>query len=280
MMDNLKISASSEPQAVIEKITQTTMSDHVSLYLIYPGMPALRVFLSGPKGFMQKQDHSLPSLFIMAGFFTGAYNTLLLGEVPGTVVVSFDYPYPMEAIVQDPAKLLQTFRLTPGAIALGLKWLSKQSWRNAEKSLVMGVSLGGLFLPASLQMAQALGVATPRTVFAFTGADMREMLGNLLKNYVPEPLLQALLVTVPTANVLSDPKIHLSTLPGRFLVISADQDQIIPRSSTELLFHLLPSPKAAAVLPGAHINYDQKLQIERTKETILKWLQQDKTSSL
>lgn len=281
MMGNLQISSDSIPQVDFQEVISTKTSDRITLTLVYPGLPATRIFMSGPTGFLQKTDRSLPTLFLIAGFFTGAYNSLLLGEMTGEmagevanmVVVSFDYPYKPEAISQDPAKLLQTFRLTPGLLALSLKWLSQQSWMNPQQSLAMGVSLGGLFLPAGLQIAQEMNAAPARTVFAFTGANIKAILANIFTPHIPQPALEGLLITIPTVNALSDPKLHLPYLKGSFLVIHADQDQIIPRSTTEELLNLLPAAKTQVVLPGHHIDYDHNLQIQQTKEAIFKWLQ-------
>jgi len=271
-MKDLKINEDSVPQIGFQEITSTGTSDRVILTLAYPELPEIKIFLSGPKGFLQKTDRSLPTLFLIAGFFTGAYNSLLLGEVPNMVVVSFDYPYQPDKIAQDPAKLLQSFRVTPGLIALSLKWLSQQPWVNPEQTIATGVSLGGLFLPAGLKMAQRMNAAPARTIFAFTGANIKMILGNLLAGSLPEPAIAGILTVVPSINTLNEPKLHLPYLQGSFLVIHAAEDQIIPPGTTQELFSLLPETKTEVLLPGPHLDYDHNVQIQQIKEAIFSWL--------
>jgi pimeloyl-ACP methyl ester carboxylesterase len=271
-MKDLKINEDSVPQISFQEIQSTDTSDRISLTLTYPDLPEMRVYLSGPKGFLQKTDRSMPALFLIAGFFTGAYNSLLLGEVPNMVVMSLDYPYPLDKIAQDPAKLLQSFRVTPGLIALSLKWLSQQPWVNPDQTLAAGVSLGGLFLPAGLKMAQRMNAGPARTIFAFTGANIKTILGNLLAGALPDPVIQGLTAVVPSINALNEPKLHLPYLKGNFLVIHASEDQIIPPSTTQELYGLLPETKTDVLLPGPHLDYDHNLQIQQIKDAILNWL--------
>lgn len=272
MMRDLRIAPSSMPQVVSQSVETFENSEVVRVVLQQEHMPALRLTLRGPKGFAAKRDRSLNGVFVAAGFFTGADASLLLGEVPNTVFVGFDYPYQIAEITQDPAKLLQTFRLTPGQIALAIKWVSTQSWLKAEKFAAVGVSMGGLYLPAALHMAQKMNTQVPRTIFAFTGADIKNILGNILKDLVPEPALPVVLVTIPAVNTLSNPEIHLPYLQGSFLVLYSDRDQVIPRATSEKLFTLLPGPKKFEVLNGPHVDIDQPEIIQQLKNTVLTWL--------
>jgi len=272
LMQDLHLTADSVPSVISQEILPGATSDHISLTLGYPGFPPLRLFMSGPKGFWQSPVPRYPVIFLIAGFFTGAYNSLLLGEVDNTVMVSVDYPYEVSAMTQDPSKLLQSFRLTPGVVALALKWLSQQSWMRPEQSVAMGVSLGGLFLPAGLRLAQQMQAAPPRAVFAFTGAEIKIILENVLKGYLPAEARGGLAEVVPALNVLNDPRLHLPFLRGSFLVLAAAQDQLIPAQATQALYELLPAQKSLRILPGRHIDYDQNVQIQQTKEAILNWL--------
>lgn len=272
LMQDLHLTATSVPTVISQEILPSATSDHISLTLGYPGFPPLRLFMSGPKGFWHSSVPRYPVIFLIAGFFTGAYNSLLLGEVDNTVMVSVDYPYEISAMAQDPSKLLQSFRLTPGVVALALKWLSQQSWMRPEQSVAMGVSLGGLFLPAGLRLAQQMQAAPPRAVFAFTGAEIKIIVENVLKGYLPAEARGGLGELLPALNVLNDPKLHLPFLRGSFLVLAAAEDQLIPAPATQALYDLLPGQKNLVILPGRHIDYDQNVQIQQTKEAILNWL--------
>ncbi len=272
LMGNLKISSSSMPQVLSQDVTSDQISDFVTMTMAYPDLPSFQVFLRGPRGFLQRTDHSLQVLFLATGFFTGADSTILLGAVPQTVFVGFNYPYGLAAITDDPAKILQTFRVTPGLMALSLKWVSQRGWLNSQKLFAMGVSLGGLFMPTALHIAQEMQVNVSHTIFAFTGSDLKQILANNLRDQVPPDVLKALVVLVPALNILNDPQLHLPFLHGSFLVVYADQDPIIPRTTSEALYSLLPEPKTQVILRGGHIDVDKPLLIEQTKEAILNWL--------
>jgi hypothetical protein len=248
-------------------------SELVVVLLSTESIPEFPLYLRGPKGFAQSKSAGLSGLFVVGGFFTGADSTALLGAIPQTVTVGFNYPYDLTDMKQDAGKLLQTFRLTAPQVALGLKWISVQGWLKKERFVVLGVSMGGLFLPTALRLAQRLEVNVTHTVLAFTGSNLPLILENNLHAHVSEQLLNPLKFFISTTNVLNNPQWHLPFLQGRFLVISADQDQIIPTASTDELFALLPEKKARVILAGGHINVDQPALIEQTRNAVLKWLQ-------
>jgi pimeloyl-ACP methyl ester carboxylesterase len=272
IMQNLKISQDSNVQVQSLIVTTNNGTDFARVELYYPDMPVIKVFLRGPQGFLQRQDRSLRALFLATGFFNGADSTLLLGTVADTVFVGFDYPYQINDIKRDPAKLLQTFRVTPGQIALSLKWISQQARLAPERLDAMAVSLRGLFLPAALHLAQEMNVNINQTVFAYTGADVKTILANNLRGQMPDFMAQILLATVPTINILNDPKLHLPYLNGSFLVVYSQDDQVIPQEASEQTFALLPNPKQQVILQGPHIDVGQAALIQQTKTAVMQWL--------
>ena len=272
LMQNLKLSPSTTAQVEMQGITSDQGMDLVRLRLSSDEIPGAQIVMRGPTGFLQRSDYSYQVLFVTSGFLTGASSVMLLGEIPNTVVIGYEYPFTGEAMVSDPGKLLQTFRLTAGQIALSLKWVTEQSWANPNRTIAMGVSLGGIFLPMSLHIAQEMNVSVSHVIFGYTGSDIESILVNNLKGQVPEDFLNALISATPVVNVINDPKLHLPYLKGRFFVIQSEQDQVIPRVSTEQLYSLLPNPKVKIMLQGPHIDTTQGDLILQTKEAILKWL--------
>lgn len=273
IMRDLGLSENTNPHAVVgSSLAFDTQSEVIPVTLSFDRVPEFQIFLRGPKGFMQNSAGSLNSLMVVGGFFTGADSTKLLGFIPGTVMVGFNYPYSLPTIGQDPGKLLQTFRLTAPQIALALKYLSQQRWLKKDKFVVMGVSLGGLFLPTALSLAQSMKVEISHTVFAFTGSNLPLILENNLHGQVPPQSMGPIKVLIPGLNLLNNPQWHLPFLKGSFLVISSDQDSVVPRQASEELFSLLPAKKVQVLLSGGHINVDQPILIEQTKNAVLKWL--------
>src|SRR5207253_5128703 len=98
MMSNQKITSTSMPLMSIQSIDTVGASDVVRIHLSFEQMPDIQLKLRGPQGFLQHQDQSLRVLFLATGFFTGSDSTLLLGEIPKTVYVGFDYPFRLSEI--------------------------------------------------------------------------------------------------------------------------------------------------------------------------------------
>lgn len=273
ILRDVRIDARTQPR--VRMLTPQSLPDGSELVVVLlstENIPEFPLYLRGPKGFTQNKAQNLSGLFVVGGFFTGADSTALLGPIAQTVTVGFNYPYDLTEMKQDAGKLMQTFRLTAPQLSLGLKWVGSQSWLKKERFVVLGVSMGGLFLPTALRLAQRLDVKVTHTVLAFTGSNLPMILENNLHAHVSERLLNPLKFFISATNVLNNPQWHLPFLQGKFLVISADQDQIIPQASTDELYALLPEKKARVILQGGHINVDQPALIEQTRNAVLNWL--------
>ena len=255
------------------RVVQTDRGyDTAEITLNHPEAGEIKLLMKGPAGFLTRTNRSLNCIFLVSGFFTGREAVKLMGDTGNTVIVGYEYPYKMKDFATNPADLVQFVRKTPGQIALGLKYVSEQRWLEPSGLISMGVSLGGLFLPSALHMAQVLGVDVPRSIFAFTGAHLTPILEQNLEREIPSEIAQYIAYTFANLTALHDPKLHLPRLQGSFLVISADQDKTIPFASTQLLIDLLGEDKKYAVVHGPHINTDQKEVIKQTQEVVGRWL--------
>lgn len=278
MMQDLGLDSNSEAQIQSLQVVAENQIDRVRLTLQFPKLPVIRLYLSGPHNFLNSEK-ALNTVFVMAGFLTGAENTLLLGEIKDTVVISYDYPFSPQQVLKDPGVLIQISRTTPGQAALALKWISKQTWTSLKKTSCLGVSLGGLFLPASLRMAGQLGIEVPNSVFAFTGSSVKDILNFNLLTTMDSTSAAQLAEVLSALALFAEPKLHLPFLKGRFLVLRSNQDSVFPSSSTDQLLDLLPNPKTQICFQGGHVNADQKELIEKTKSSMAHWLQADLPSN-
>ena len=168
------------------------------------------------------------TLLVASGIYTGKDSIALLAQLPNVVLVGIDYPDTIQRVLNDPQTAFQFLRRTPGDIALSLEWLSRQPWVEGRGPSAMGVSLGGLFLPVALRMAQKLGVNIPRSIFAFTGADLMTIATNNLKDAVGADMLPTVLKLIAGLTYLDDPQMHLPFVPGNHLVVRSDNDQNNP----------------------------------------------------
>ncbi len=272
IMQNSGITVDTIPSVTTQIVSSYEDQDVVTVNLQVSSLPTIHIFMKGPRGFLQDTTSTYRVCFLVSGFLTGSQSAFLLPPTPNTVYVAYDYPYNAAYLQNDPNMFLEIFRVTPAQIALSLKWISLQSWVNREKTVALGVSLGGLFLPVSLHIAQKLNAAPMRSVFAFTGADVPAIIANVLPAELPQGVSAATLFLLPAINIMNDPQLHLPALQGSFLVIRGDEDQVIPADSTAKLFELLPSPKQEVVLHGMHIDTGQTELIDETGRAVLNWL--------
>ena len=273
MMQDLGFNQTQNPDQISTTVTTSADgSQIVRVLLKHPGVGDVRLLLKGEQGFFVRQDHNFRTAMIVSGFFTGEESVHLLGQVPGVVLVGFEYPYRAEDFQQDPGKILQFVRKTPGQVALAMRWLTSQSWMNPQRLSVVAVSLGGVFAPSGIKLGQRLGVQLEKTVFICTGAEVSSILEFNLKPYVPEGWMGPVLSLLTAPMILADPKIHLPELKGSFLAIQTNQDTVIPRSSQQVMFELLKNPKQEIILNGPHINADQTELIQKIQDILLQAL--------
>lgn len=278
LMEDLKLSASTQIRAVEKTIKNEKFYDTVELTLQTwqdaERVGNVRLFISGPKGFLSNRSANYPCLFVTAGFFTGRNSIKLIGAIQNTVLVGYEYPATMAGIQKNPLQFIQFLRQTPGQIAVALKWISQQAWLNPNNLYAMGVSLGGLFLPASLHIAQEMDVQVSKTIFGFSGAHLAPVLNQVLISQIPDERARREIVhAASNLTALHDPKLHVPFLKGSFLTIRADQDQIFPRESSATLESLLPQPTWNRVVRGPHIDEKQLDVIAQTREIVKSWLE-------
>lgn len=268
LLQNLGLDKNPDPETThMETLNSMAGFEVVQVSLNHSELGTTRLLLKGPQGFLQ-QGTALPALIIVSGFFTGEQSIHLVGETKDRILVGFEYPYQLADFQKDPATILQFLRKTPGQLALALRWLQTQSWIQPQNLSIAGVSLGGIFLPAGLHLSQILGVNLKQTIFICTGADIPTILQANLSTLFSENILQPLISALALPTLLLDPRLHLPSLKGPFLIIQTDQDTVIPKSAQDSLQNLLPTPKQQITLPGPHINPDQKDLISKIQSLL------------
>lgn len=237
--------------------------DYYQLLFTHSVMKNIRILISGPQGFLAN-NKKYPVLFMSAGFFSGMASVALVENPGDMILVGFEYPSNMDMIKKDPSLLFKTIRLVPGQIALTLEWLKSQTWAS-DKLSVMGVSLGSLFMPVSLRLAELRGVTTTSTIFAFGGAHILPVVEQKLVAEGMSPLATKLTVKlIGNMTSLHDPKIHLSSLTGPFMTIYGDQDEVFSRETSLMQYDLLQGQKEIHWVHGQHIDTNRPDIIQET----------------
>lgn len=237
----------------------------------HPASGTAKILISGPVGFSQA-GKVYPVLFVMSGFQTGAQSLALIGDPGEYVLVGYQYPYTAEEMLEAPERLSQSFILTIGQVVGLWKWLSTQAWADAKKISTLGVSLGSLFMPVSLRVAEFQKFTPYKVIFAFGGADVTSVIVQELSPRLPESARAGFSNLVENATNLIAPKTHLSYLKGSFLVIRGLRDEVFPKESGEQLENLLPQPKTIVHLDTKHINVDTYDIIQPTIKAIYSFL--------
>ncbi len=274
LMNNLQIKPIGDELSLIRITSIDSHSagfETFQVELHHRGAGRIRFLLKGPTDFLQNQNHAWHTLSFVSGFFTGQETVKLLGDQPGAILVGFEYPFSIDEISQDPAKFFHFLRITPGQIALMLSWIQKQKWAAQKGHSIMGVSLGGIFLPVALHLSQEMNLHVEKTIFVCTGADLEGILKANLLQYSPSlaPLVAQSLgaLTSPLR-----PEIHAPFLKSQFLMIRARQDQVIPASSSQRLFEALNGVKEERIIEGEHIQPDKAFMISQIQRIVYDWL--------
>lgn len=221
----------------------------------HPYSGTCRILISGPKGFWQSTQ-KYPVLFVISGFQTGSQSLALIGNPKNIVLVGYNYPATAEEMLAAPEKLTQSVFQTIGQSVGVWKWLNSQTWVEVNKIYNLGVSLGSLFLPISLRVAESQKFVPTKTIFAFGGAEVNSVFEKEFGDRIPVLLKGPFHQAIEFSTELIAPKIHLPYLKGEFMVVRGLQDTVFPPESGKALERLLPEPKRIVHLEAKHINVD------------------------
>lgn len=272
LMKDMRLGPKSNLRLNKEVVSSAPEADYVEIVLEGDGVGTIRLMLKGPRGFYKSKDRRARGLFVASGLFAGRETVKVVNNLENMVIIGYEYPYSAEQMGRQPNLIYEFMRLTSAQIAASLQWVTERGFQNPYELYSIGVSLGGLFLPSSLHIAQTIGVPVKGAVFAYTGADLTPVVAQGLASKTSKQGIQLGVGAIQVLTLLHDPKLHLPFLRGSFLTIRGDADQVFPISSSVRLEELLPEPKTAEVLPGGHINTDQPELINKTQDLIKNWL--------
>lgn len=260
-------------QIIDEQVTIHGSREEHHLTFSHEGAGKIEILMSGPLGFTNSQ-RKYPALFISAGFLSGKNSIKLIPNPQDKILVGYQYPTSPEEIQKDPSQFPKALRLVPGQIALLLEWLSQRSYIRADRLHVMGISLGTLFLPVSLRLAQSRNIYPASTVLCFGGADVLSVIDEMMDPKIASWIRDLSLTLAKTVLSLHDPSLHLPFLRGPFLTVYATEDEVFPKSSSLLQYNLLSEPKRVHWVQGPHISEKHPEMIFETIQLVEKFIDQ------
>lgn len=223
----------------------------------------------------------LPTVIVLGGIETGESSIEYIPDHEGYAVIAFQYPDAIRQVgfksIFSVGQLQQEAYSVPQQIVTIAEWAQRQPWSNNNPASVIGISMGGLFMPAVYHLAFAQCVDLGPGVFAFTGA------GIYTISYcnAPGPALPffraplALFTTIMFNHL--EPMRHLPCIDGEFLVINGLCDTVIPKKASYRLEALLPEDTEVIDLETYHILPERLDVIEETFEVAKSWLDKVRT---
>jgi dienelactone hydrolase len=202
-----------------------------------------------------------PLVVLLAGHRTGRDAIDVVGNPGGIVVAALDYPYHGPERPRGVVQSLQAIPAiqdglldTPPAVSVALDWLLTQPWVDSTKVELMGVSLGVPFAA----VAGALDERFRRVWLIHGGIDNRAWLANRLESRIGNPILRhsaaSLLHLLAYGETFRLVRWVPRIAPRTVMVVGADADEQMPRSSVEKLHAAARPPKELLWSEGGHVD--------------------------
>jgi len=196
---------------------------------------------------------AVPAVVLLAGNIAGQDTVRLVADPGPNALIGYEYPFAKRwprglSAVPVIVRTRQEALAVPGEAAAVMRWARQQPWIDPARVSFAGFSLGALFAPATLHRAAVDGDAPTVAVIGFGGAGLNAIFARAITG-VPGPIAaRAAMALKPL-----EPAAHLPALKGKFLVIEAEDDELMPAEARDRLVKLLPEPKTVVRLNGAHV---------------------------
>jgi hypothetical protein len=235
----------------------------VGFVLDRPAAPAAAPSVDGGKR---------PAMILLGGAPKGEQALAYMPPLGENIVISLDWPMPVPGrmprgldIIPAAPSLRHDILSAPGQVAAAYFWLTAQPDVDPERISLIGVSLGALVAPAAQYLIeQESGREHPvaATLLAFGGSGLGALVAaNPLLSEAPlfagRPWALELLGWVTDHALYPvEPAHYLPRIGGRFMVINASADTVIPQTSAARFTELTPDPKDVLRIAGGHIGPD------------------------
>ena len=219
----------------------------------------------------------LPVLLMLGGHDTGRDAVELVGTPDGVAFVALDYPYTAShrvrgfwqsvGIVDD---VQRAFLDTPPALSLAMDWLLQQSWVDAARVELVGVSLGVPFAAA----AGGLDDRFSRVWLMHGGGNNLEWVAHAGRKRIENEFLRRLVargaLLLVYGNSFDTLRWIRETGPRPVVLVMARDDDYVPKSAQQPLVEIAASDHVELIwTDGMHIGPERTFELQQLLQTIL-----------
>lgn len=261
-----------DPEPVFDRLQGTLTAVETERAVLDGGVRETRYRLTGSTGLTVElalrealADSALPAatrrplFLILGGQRRGADAGALLGERPGILIASLDYPFDGDqdakglALLQQIPAIRRAFYATPPGVSLALDHLLSLPRIDSTRIELVGASFGAPFAT----IAAARDPRVTRLWIAHGGGRPLRLIARGLEPEIPfAPLRWP--VAVLADLVASGPRFAPERWVGRVsprpvILLNALDDERIPRASVDALWAAVREPREQVWLPGMHM---------------------------
>lgn len=211
---------------------------------------------------MTDSGRRLPVAVMLGGHHTGRRSAQIVGNTRGVFVAALSYPFsgnpqpqPLE-FVRDIPRIRAAFLDTPPAIMLAMDYLWSRADVDTSRVEAIGVSLGAPFVciagALDRRFSRVWAIHGSGGSYALLEANMRRTIG-----FTPLRIAAAMVANVIINGPHLDPVRWAPRIaPRPFIMVSAENDERLPRSAVDALYRSARDPKELIWMPGAHVHRD------------------------
>ena len=235
----------------------------------------LRVVLAVRRPASASLDERRQLFLALGGQQRGRASGALVGDTRGAVIASLEYPFDGDrrakgvALVAQVPAIRRAFYDTPPAVSIALDYLLSRADVDPTRVELVGASFGAPFAT----IAAARDSRVSRLWIVQGGGRPFAMIDQGLKRDVPLAVLRWPLAGIATL-LASGPRLAPERWIGRVaprpvFLLSARDDERIPRASADALWAAAREPRERIWLPGAHLQGDRPDVMQMVVDSVM-----------
>lgn len=269
--ENFKLNRKVKPkEASTTILSESDRYSYQQLDLKFEAIGRARIWLRMPRN----PKGPVPLVYVLGGVQSSSDILKLFPERGDQIIAVYDFGgQKYDKVYQIAGEVGKQIPQLQGRMAAALAYMAGNVNVDPNKVSVIMVSFGSFVGPLAIRLAEPLLPAPINsTVFAFGGGSLAKLILPKLKTALSEEDYKNVSRELSNVIDLLEPKHHLATMKGRFLIINGENDRLISEESAKVIEDGLNGPKTVITLPVGHINRDQLQIVEKTMAEVEVWM--------